>query len=45
MVALLEAVLNRPEGPPAARGFALTALMKLSVRFPDQAQRIQARVL
>ena len=41
VVALLEGVLSRPEGPHACRDFALTALMKLSVRYPDQAARIQ----
>ena len=41
VVGLLEGVLTRPEGPQARRDFALTALMKLSVRYPDQAQRIQ----
>lgn len=38
---LLEAVLNRQNITPQCRNYALTALMKLSVRFSSQAERIK----
>ena len=41
VVDVLEGVLNRPGCPQQCRDFALTALMKLSVRFADQAERIK----
>ena len=41
VVDVLEGVLNRPGCPQQCRDFALTALMKLSVRFSDQAERIK----
>ena len=42
VVALLERVLQRPQPPPVAREFVLTALVKLSARFPEQNAHIQA---
>lgn len=45
VVDVLEGVLNRPGCPQQCRDFALTALMKLSVRFADQAERIKVRLL
>ncbi|KAK9904228.1 hypothetical protein WJX75_007294 [Coccomyxa subellipsoidea] len=42
VVGLLEAVLQRPALQPQCRNYLLTALMKLSTRFPDQADRIKA---
>lgn len=41
VVGLLEAVLQRPGLQPQCRNYTLTALMKLSTRFPDQADRIK----
>lgn len=41
VVSLLESVLNRSGVSPQCRNFALTALMKLSVRFASQADRIK----
>lgn len=41
VVDLLERVLQRPQLPAVAREFLLTALVKLSARFPDQNDRIQ----
>jgi hypothetical protein len=43
VVGLLEAVLQRPALQPQCRNYLLTALMKLSTRFPDQADRIKVR--
>lgn len=43
VVGVLEAVLQRPALQPQCRNYSLTALMKLSTRFPDQADRIKAR--
>ncbi|BDA45799.1 AP-1 complex subunit gamma-1 [Coccomyxa sp. Obi] len=42
VVGLLESLLNRPGLQPQCRNYTLTALMKLSTRFPDQADRIKA---
>ncbi|CAL8470618.1 g10160 [Coccomyxa elongata] len=42
VVGLLESLLNRPGLQPQCRNYTLTALMKLSTRFPDQANRIKA---
>lgn len=44
VVNLLESVLNRANITPQCRNYALTALMKLSVRFSSQAERIKARL-
>ena len=41
VVGLLEAMLQRPGLQPQCRNYTLTALMKLSTRFPDQADRIK----
>lgn len=43
VVGLLESLLNRPGLQPQCRNYTLTALMKLSTRFPDQADRIKVR--
>ena len=44
VVSLLESVLNRANITPQCRNYALTALMKLSVRFSSQAERIKVRL-
>ena len=41
VVSVLESVLNRPSLTPQCRNYALTALMKLSVRFSSQSERIK----
>lgn len=41
VVSVLESVLNRPSLTPQCRNYALTALMKLSVRFGSQSDRIK----
>ena len=44
VVSLLESVLNRSGISSQCRNYALTALMKLSVRFASQADRIKVRL-
>ena len=44
VVTLLERVLQKPLLPAAAREYVLTALVKLSTRFPEQNARIQVRM-
>ena len=41
VVDVLEGVLNRADVTPQCRNYALTALMKLSVRFGSQSERIK----
>ena len=41
VVSLLESVLERTNVSPQCKNYALTALMKLSVRFSSQAERIK----
>ena len=41
VVDVLESVLNRASVTPQCRNYALTALMKLSVRFSSQSERIK----
>ena len=41
VVSLLESVLERTNISPQCKNYALTALMKLSVRFSGQADRIK----
>lgn len=41
VVSLLESILNRSSVSSQCRNYALTALMKLSVRFASQADRIK----
>ena len=41
VVSLLESVLGRANVSPQCKNYALTALMKLSVRFSGQAERIK----
>ena len=41
VVDVLESVLNRAGLTPQCRNYALTALMKLSVRFSGQTERIK----
>ncbi len=41
VVDVLEGVLNRASITPQCRNYALTALMKLSVRFSSQSERIK----
>ena len=41
VVSLLESVLERSNVSPQCKNYALTALMKLSVRFSGQAERIK----
>ena len=43
VVGLLESLLNRPGLQLQCRNYTLTALMKLSTRFPDQSDRIKVR--
>lgn len=42
VLGLLEAVLQRPTTSPACREYALTALAKLTTRFPSSAEHIKA---
>ena len=41
VVSVLESVLNRTNITAQCRNYALTALMKLSVRFSSQSERIK----
>ena len=43
IVQMLESVATAATTDPVGREYALTALMKLSTRLPDQAQRIAVR--
>lgn len=43
IVQMLESVATATTTDPVGREYALTALMKLSTRLPDQAQRIAVR--
>lgn len=45
VVSLLESALQKPKLAAQCRDYALTALMKLSARVPDQADRIKARAM
>ena len=45
IVQMLESVATAATTDPVGREYALTALMKLSTRLPDQAQRIAVRSL
>ena len=43
IIALLADALARPNMPPIAAEYLLTALMKLATRIPDQSQQIKVR--